>query len=110
MFRFVIDAQLPLGLATRLRERGHIAEHVNRIGLGNASDVEIWQHVRAIEAVLVTKDEDFVAFALRDSAGPQVVWLRIGNITNQALWRTIGTAFDEILDALKSGERIVEVE
>jgi predicted nuclease of predicted toxin-antitoxin system len=107
--RFVVDAQLPPGLAAHLRERGHAADHVNRIGLGNASDVAIWQHIRTTGAVLITKEEDFVAFALRDQAGPQLVWLRVGNISSHALWRTISAALDEILDALKSGERIVEV-
>lgn len=107
MMRFVIDAQLPAGLAVHLR---YAADHVNRIGLGNASDISIWKHVRTIGAVLITKDEDFVAFALRELTGPQVVWIRVGNISNQALWRTISAALDEILDALKAGERIVEVD
>jgi predicted nuclease of predicted toxin-antitoxin system len=109
MLRFVIDAQLPPGLATRLQERGYPAEHVNRIGLGAAGDIAIWQHTRSIRAVLITKDEDFVALALRDPSGPQVVWLRIGNISNEALWTTISAALDEILEALEAGDRIVEV-
>jgi len=110
MIHFIIDAQLPPGLAARLQARGYKAEHVNRIGLGNAGDFAIWQYVRANSAVLITKDEDFAAFALRDISGPQVVWLRVGNISNQALWRTVSSALNEILDALKAGERIVEVD
>jgi len=109
MFRFVIDAQLSPGLAIRLRERGYLAEHVNRVGLGAAGDIAIWEHTRSIRAILITKDEDFVALALRDPSGPQVVWLRIGNISNDALWTTISAALDEILESLKSGDRIVEV-
>lgn len=109
MIRFVIDAQLPPGLAIRLRERGYPAEHVNHVGLGAAGDIFIWEHARSIEAVLVTKDEDFVTLALRDASSPQVVWLRIGNISNDALWVTIGAVLDEIIKALESGERIVEV-
>lgn len=108
MMRFVIDAQLP-GLAVRLSERGYVAEHVNRVGLGAASDIAIWEHTRSIRAILITKDEDFVALALREPSGPQVVWLRIGNISNDTLWATISAALDEILKSLKSGERIVEV-
>jgi predicted nuclease of predicted toxin-antitoxin system len=109
MFRFVIDAQLPPGLAIRLRERGYSAEHVNRAGLGAAGDSAIWEHTRRIRAILITKDEDFVALALREPSGPQVVWLRIGNISNDALWATISAVLDEILKSLESGERIVEV-
>ncbi|MGA3307325.1 MAG: DUF5615 family PIN-like protein [Xanthobacteraceae bacterium] len=109
MIRFVIDAQLPPGLAVRLRERGYPAEHVNRVGLGAANDIAIWEHTRRIRAILMTKDEDFVALALREPSGPQVVWLRIGNISNDALWMRISAALDEILESLETGERIVEV-
>jgi predicted nuclease of predicted toxin-antitoxin system len=109
MIRFVIDAQLPPGLAIRLMQRGYLAEHVNRIGLGAAGDIAIWEHTRSIRAILITKDEDFVALALREPSGPQVVWLRIGNISNDALWITISAALDEILKSLELGERIVEV-
>ncbi len=89
MIRFVIDAQLPPGLAIHLRERGYPAEHVNRVGLGAAGDIAICAHTRRVGAVLITKDEDFIALALREPSGPQLVWLRIGNISNDALWMRI---------------------
>jgi predicted nuclease of predicted toxin-antitoxin system len=38
MIRFLIDAQLPPELARRLTARGYVAEHVNRIGLGDIGD------------------------------------------------------------------------
>lgn len=82
--RFLIDAQLPPGLAPRLAARGYAAEHVSRIGLGAAGDGAIWRHAAQTGATLVTKDEDFLALAERDSSGPQVVWIRIGNISNDA--------------------------
>ncbi len=109
MIRFVVDAQLPPGLAIRLRERGYVAEHVNRIGLGAADDVAIWEYVRRNHATLMTKDEDFVALARREPSGPQVVWIRIGNISNDTLWAAISAALDEILEAIEARERIVEV-
>jgi predicted nuclease of predicted toxin-antitoxin system len=109
MIRFVIDAQLPPGLAVRLSERGYPAEHVNRVGLGTANDIAVWEHTRRSRAILMTKDEDFVALALREPSGPQVVWLRIGNISNDTLWTRLSAALDEILESLETGERIVEV-
>jgi predicted nuclease of predicted toxin-antitoxin system len=109
MIRFVVDAQLPPGLAIRLREQGYPAEHVNRVGLGAAGDIAIWEHARSDGAALITKDEDFVALAMREPSGPQVVWLRIGNISNVALWTTVSAALDEIRESLEAGDRIVEV-
>jgi predicted nuclease of predicted toxin-antitoxin system len=58
---------------------------------------------------LVTKDEDFVALAGREPAGPQVVWIRIGNISNDALQLALDPMLDEIVRSLNAAERIVEV-
>jgi predicted nuclease of predicted toxin-antitoxin system len=109
IIRFLIDAQLPPGLVRRLATRGFIAEHVNRIGLGVASDSAIWRYAARTDATLVTKDEDFVALARREPAGPRVLWIRVGNISNDGLWRVLDPLLDQIIQALNAGERIVEV-
>lgn len=109
MTRFLIDAQLPPGLAQRLAARGYPSEHVNRINLGIASDDAIWRYAARTGAALITKDEDFVALSDREASGPQVIWIRLGNISNNALWRAIDPQLDEIVQALSAGERIVEV-
>jgi predicted nuclease of predicted toxin-antitoxin system len=109
MIRFLIDAQLPPGLAQWLTTRGYAAEHVNRIGLGATSDSAIWRYAVRTHAILVTKDEDFVALAGREPAGPQVVWIRIGNISNDALQLALDPMLDEIVRSLNAAERIVEV-
>lgn len=106
---FLIDAQLPPGLARRLAARGYPAEHVNRIGMGAAGDNAIWRHAARTGAALITKDEDFAALAAREPSGAQVVWLRVGNISNDALWRVVDPHLDEIVQALNSGERVVEI-
>jgi predicted nuclease of predicted toxin-antitoxin system len=107
--RFLIDAQLPPGLARRLIAQGHPADHVNRMGLGVASDIDLWKYAGHAGVTLITKDEDFVSLASRDQTGPQVVWIRLGNISNDTLWRAIEPQLDEIIQALAGGERIVEV-
>jgi predicted nuclease of predicted toxin-antitoxin system len=109
MIRFLLDAQFPPGLAERLTAHGYPAEHVNRVHLGTAGDEAIWRHAQRIGATLVTKDEDFAALASRDPNGPQVVWTRIGNISNDALWRALEPLLEEIVQSLDAGERIVEV-
>jgi predicted nuclease of predicted toxin-antitoxin system len=109
MIRFLIDAQLPPGLAQRLTTHGYPSEHVNRIDLGVASDDAIWRYAARTGATLITKDEDFVALSDREASGPQVVWIRLGNIGNNALWRAIEPQLDEIVQALNAGERVVEV-
>lgn len=77
--------------------------------MGIASDDAIWRNASGTGAILITKDEDFAALAARESSGPQVVWLRVGNISNDALWRIIDPHLDEIVQALNAGERVVEI-
>jgi len=109
MIRVLIDAQLPPGLAQRLTARGYPSEHVNRIDLGFAGDEAIWRYATRTGAILITKDEDFVALSDRQESGPQIVWIRLGNISNNALWQTIDPRLDEIIQALNASERVVEV-
>lgn len=70
--RFLIDAQLPPGLARWLGERGHRAEHVNELGLGAAPDSVIEARARELRAVIWSKDADFADRARR-TPGLQVV-------------------------------------
>lgn len=107
--RFLVDAQLPPGLCLKLAERGFPAKHVTQIGLSVASDAKIWGHARRTGAVVITKDQDFVTLARDSSSGPAVVWVRIGNVANEPLWRVIEPLLDEIVQALVAGEKIVEV-
>ena len=107
--RFIIDAQLPPALADHLNAKGMEAEHVNRIGLGAASDAAIWQRAIASRAVLITKDRDFAELATHLPNGTQVVWIRLGNVTNEVLWRSLEPLLPEILAALSAGERMIEI-
>ena len=109
MIRFIVDAQLPPALAEYLSRRGLPARHVNRIGLGVASDTEIWAYAVQHQAVLITKDEDFVQLAQRTTAGTAVVWLRLGNITNPALWNALEPILSDIVSAVEAGDRIIEI-
>lgn len=65
--------------------------------------------MRPASAPRSSQDEDFAALAAREPSGPQVVWLRVGNISNDALWRAIDPQLDEIVQALNAGERVVEI-
>jgi len=106
---FLIDAQLPPSLARQFSAYGHPSIHVADIGLGSATDKEIWFHAASIAAVLVTKDEDFVMMRALDNDGPPVVWVRIGNTTRRALMERFAERFPVIIAALERGETIVEI-
>lgn len=83
--RFLLDAQLPPRLAKLLRARGHEADHAVDLGLGAADDSAIWSRAGALGAVIITKDDDFRERVLFSKGRVQVVVIRIGNCSNQAL-------------------------
>lgn len=83
--KFLVDAQLPPAPVRWLRDAGHEAEHVEEVGLREAHDGTIWAHALQTGAIVVTQDEEFAARSVRDTSGPIIVWLRVGNTTSRAL-------------------------
>jgi predicted nuclease of predicted toxin-antitoxin system len=108
--RFLIDAQLSPGLARHLNVLGHEAVHVADVALATASDKQIWRHATATDAVLITKDEDFVTMrALSRHGGPTIVWVRVGNTTTRALIALFSSVLPEILGAIGRGETVIQI-
>lgn len=107
--RFLVDAQLPPALARYLTDAGHQAEHVYDIGMGEASDREIWNYATQNNAAIITKDEDFVSLSSVTSNAPPVVWVRVGNIGKQALLRWMGPMLTRLVSEIESGEKLIEI-
>ncbi len=106
--KFVVDQQLPPALVQWFEERGHAAQHVYLIGLGEVDDRVIWDYALSEGAIVVTKDADFAERRLREPHGPTILWLRIGNSTKQDLFEFIERAWPVVEPALNS-EPIIEV-
>ena len=106
--RFLIDAQLPPGLARWLTGEGYPSDHVNDLGIGPATDSRIEAEARRLGAVVWSKDVDFAQRA-RLRPGLQVVWLRLGNTTNAALRERLAPHLETVAAALAAGEILVEI-
>lgn len=104
---FLVDAQLPPGLARWLEARGHAAVHVFEIGLGAASDAEIAARAEALDEILVSKDEDFLILRLPDKFA--LLWLRCGNTTNRAPADWMDARWGQVEGLLTAGDRLVEL-
>ena len=107
--RFLIDAQLPPRLAHRLNELGHEAIHVFDIGLATATDGDIWNAALTRDAILITKDRDFVTWRVARRDGPTIIWLRFGNCDTDTLIKRVTGALDQIAVAVERGETVIEV-
>lgn len=106
--RFLIDQQLPPALAEWLVSLGYDAIHVRALGLSAASDGDIWAEACRDNAVVISRDEDFVRLT-RHPGGARLVWVRLGNCSNSALLEAIGAAWSEIMSRLCNGEGLVEL-
>ena len=106
---FLVDAQLPPALCALLNAQGHTVWHVVDIGCQKAVDRVIWDEADKRQATVVTKDEDFASRAAMKTEGPAVVWVRVGNCSNDALLKWFEHLLPEIVTRLASGERLIEV-
>ena len=106
-----LDAQLPPALARWIGEQawGVEAVPVREIGLRDASDPEIFRRARVANAVVMTKDRDFIRLLDEQGPPPQVIWLRLGNSSNAALQQVLTTTLPQALELLRSGEPWVEI-
>jgi predicted nuclease of predicted toxin-antitoxin system len=105
----LVDSQLPIALAIHLRQRGHDCQHVLEIGLDESNDLAIWSHALKESRVIVSKDEDFVFLANRPGDGGRLIWVRLGNCRNTVLMAAFDRVLERIVEAIDSGQRIVEI-
>lgn len=105
--KFLVDAQLPPALCRWLAERGGDAVHVTEALGGETPDVAIAAFARSNVRVLITKDDDFAVRYADDEL--QIVWLRIGNASNQRLSAWLDGRWAAVTSALEAGETVIEV-
>lgn len=99
-----VDAQLPPALAGWLRDLGESqAAHVQDLGLLSAEDLEIYEKARLADAVVITKDSDFIQIQDRKGPPPRILWLTCGNRNNRFLKDLIVRSWPRVKDLLSAG-------
>ncbi|MEB3887354.1 DUF5615 family PIN-like protein [Lyngbya sp. CCY1209] len=105
-----IDAQLPPNLANWLTENfGLETDALRDLGLRDARDIEIFEAARSENAVIMTKDSDFIDWVCRLGPPPKILWLTCGNVTNRNLRKLLTATLPDALAQLRQGEMIVEI-
>jgi predicted nuclease of predicted toxin-antitoxin system len=82
---------------------------VRELGLRDADDRVIFAQARSAGAVVMTKDRDFLHLLFEQGPPPQVIWLRVGNSSNQALQAVLLRTLDQAIASLRYGEPWVEI-
>ena len=67
----------------------------------------IWAKALAEGYVIVTKDSDFASMRQR-IAGPQILWLRVGNASTAKVITYLEAKWTKTLGFLEAGEPVVE--
>lgn len=111
MINFWLDAQLPPGLARWINESfdGCDATPLCDLGLATASDPRIYDEAARANAVVVSKDRDFVRLWHERRPMARIVLLDCGNTTNQRLRRILEPVLPGIIERLEAGETFINV-
>lgn len=105
-----IDAQMSPAIANWISSNFVVnAVAIRDIGLRDAEDKEIFEAARHENAIIMTKDADFVLLLDRLGAPPQVIWVTCGNTSNTRLKEILINTLPKALELLKSGEELVEI-
>lgn len=105
-----IDAQLAPSIAAWISaEYGMPAKALRDIGMRNAKDRDISMAARAAGASLMTKDVDFVRLLEEHGPPPSVLWLTMGNTSNDRLRSVLAKHWRRIRQALAAGAALVEI-
>ena len=77
--------------------------------LRHAEDSDIFHKARKADAIVITKDQDFVELLERLGPPPKVIWVTCGNTSNTHLKTIFLKTLSDALELLKQGERLVEI-
>lgn len=77
--KFLFDQNLSTKLIKALEDLYPGSVHVRDVGLGNASDEEVWTYAGLHQLTILSKDADFHQRSFLLGHPPKVVWIRRGN-------------------------------
>jgi len=106
-----IDAQMSPSLALWMSHsfRDITAKSVRSLGLRNASDEVIFHQAKSKNAIIMTKDSDFIKLLERFGPPPKLIWVTAGNTSNSQMRQILTRHFFTIVDMLRSDEVLIEI-
>jgi len=105
-----IDAQFSPAIAIWISTvLGTNAIALRDLGLRDADDREIFMAAREANAIVMSKDRDFVRLLMELGAPPKIIWVTCGNTSNEALRGLLLGTLLQSLDLLESGSDLIEI-
>ena len=105
-----IDAQLSPAIAVWIENNFNVKAFALRdLGLRDAEDEEIFIEAKKADAIVMTKDSDFISLLDRFGSPPKIIWLTCGNTSNSNLKIILSKTLQTAIELLDNGEEIVEI-
>ena len=103
--RFLVDNNISHRICPYLEAGGHEAVHVAALSMAEADDIEILEHARRTQAVVVSSDTDFgTLLAFQRAASPSVILTReVSTLAAVDLARLLLLNLDAFSGALEKG-------
>ena len=107
--KFFLDAHLPPSLAPWLEEKFGIQSFsFDFMGWWYKNDEEVFFLARTEDAVVMTKDDDFINLLHKHKAPPKIIWLTCGNTSKEKLKELLIKLLPQALTLLKEND-LVEI-
>ena len=105
-----VDAHLSPAIANWITNTfGVEAVALRDLSLRDAEDPEIFEAAKAQQAIVMTKDSDFVDLVERLGSPPQIIWLTCENTSNTRLREILIETLPRALELLAAGEALIEI-
>jgi predicted nuclease of predicted toxin-antitoxin system len=108
--KLLLDQHISYKLVDRLADLYPGTSQVRLLRLEKSTDSDIWYYAKANDFVIVTKDRDIVDLGILRGSPPKIVWLRVGNLSTDAIeeiLRSKRPALEELL--ADSSRTILEI-
>lgn len=92
----LFDQNISPRLAERLVDMYPKSVHVYELGMGSATDIEIWEYAHQHDYMIVTKDADFSELGVVRGFPPKIIWVRRGNCTTKDIENILHENFNEV--------------
>ena len=105
-----LDAQLSPKLATWIEAEFEVeASSLKSLGLRDAGDHDIFVAAGKANAIVMSKDSDFLHLLDQHGPPPQILRITCGNTSNEAMQLILKRELGRALALLSQGERLVEI-
>jgi predicted nuclease of predicted toxin-antitoxin system len=106
-----LDAHLSPSLALWIEDNFNIpCRSARYLGLRDAKDVDIFRQAKEANAIVMTKDKDFIELLYKYKAPPKVIWLTCGNTSKEKVKELMLLYLSDALQILNSGDDLVEIQ